>query len=394
MADVLYTIHFSGEVARGNSADEVRRKLATVPGVPREGIEDAFRGHPLTIRDLSRDDALKIVNHFEAAGALCRIDVQRGPAASRPPQRPAVRPPQRPATTSTATPAPPSASPSPRPPAPDRGESSAETTITCAKCGMVQPRGTECIKCGVLFDKIETVTELANDPELIAGELAERYRPRLRSPHVFLTPRIPREVASRVLTPYFHPEVPWREDLEFIINADEELIATFDNPEDPPSRQFNLLLTNLKILVSYREETPLCTGFDLWSLKNIEMVGQRWEILVVDDVVIRLPDLDEPARGVRREFIKMAGELVRALKQADRAARLKAKRAWQENPHQKRLHLELEKKAPDSGKPRVTLEKLDLRELEELASRESSANSEDRKETKLLSNVKSLFKKK
>ena len=388
MADVLYTIHFSGEIARGNSPDEVRRKLAAIPGVPGEQVEGAFRGRPMTIKDLPRNDALKIVNLFEAAGALCRIDVQRGPSAPRPPQRPAVRPPQRPATPG---PAPTETSPAPRPPATQPEKSSGDSTITCAKCGMVQPRGAECIKCGVLFDKIETVTELANDPELIAGELAERYRSRLRSPHVFLTPRIPREVASRVLTPYFHPEVRWKDDLEFIINADEELIATFDNPEDPPSRQFNLLLTNLKILVHFRsEEGRLCTGFDLWSLKNIDMTGQRSEILVVDDVVIRLPDLEEPARSVRREFIKMTGELVRALKQADRAARLKAKRAWQENPHQQTGHLEVEKKAPDSRKPRVTLEKLDLRELEELAARRTSADSG----SKLLSNVKGLFKKK
>jgi hypothetical protein len=266
---------------------------------------------------------------------------------------------------------------------------------------LIQPRGTECARCGVLFDKIETVTQLANDPDLIAPEIAESYRSLLRNTEVCLTPAIPHDIATKVLAPYLDPDARWQDDEEFVINSDEELVAMLDATAAPKSSRLNFLLTNLKFMI-YRwvEDGPLCSGYDLYSIKRMGLIGENKNILMIDDKTIELPVVPEENQRTREIFIKMTSEIVRALKQADRAARLKAKRAWHADPHGGRP----EPSPPSFGnrprKGKVTLQSLDLRDIQKPSANEinrlagNPTDSDTENDGNLLSSVKGFFKKK
>ncbi len=389
MAENLYTVFFKGEISKGATPDEVQKKLASILRIDQSRIAQAFKGQALVKKDLPRDKALKLVTAFESTGALCQIEVQRqaGPAShpERPPQRPAQRPAQQP---------PREAEPPFRPTAPQSNHNpEPKESITCAKCGLMQPRGVECVKCGVLFDKIETVTELANDPDKIAREIVESYRPQLRCQAVTLTPAIPHRTALNILAPYLDPNARWEGGEEFIINNDEELIATFDTNDASKTLRSNLLLTNLKMMIYRWTDGPMCAGFDLWSIKKIVLVGENKTSLMVDEKILELPAVSVENQEIRETFIKMTSEIVRALKQADRAARLKAKRAWEADPHGGR---------PEPGgysgsgprKGRITLDSLDLRDLPCAPAIPEADASRSSESSNLLSGVKGLFKKK
>ena len=386
MAENLYTVYFRGEISEGHTPDEVQQQLASVLRIDEGRIGEAFKGRALVTKDLTREKVLKLVTALEKVGALCQIEVQRladGPTPpSRPPQRSASQPQQTKFEQPTSIQA-------PRTPEPDQ-TSELEDVITCAKCGLMQPRGTECVRCGVLFDKIETVTQLANDPIMIAREIAESYRPRLRSETVSLTPAIPHQTVAKVLKPYLDPQAHWEDDEEFVINADEELIAMIATSEALEKLRSNLLLTNLKMLVFRWADGPVCAGFDLWSMKRIDLVGEKGNMLLVDEKILELPIISLEDREIRKTFIKMVSEIVRALKQADSAARLQAKRAWQADSRHGR---------PEPGgfpgatphKGRITLESLDLLPSPPSVEAGKDDSSEGRD---LLSGIKGLFKKK
>lgn len=402
MTEIRYTVVFKGETAKGHTADEVQRKIASTGVISADQLNEAFRGRPLMMKDLPRERALTLVQTFESAGALCEIEVQRQDSAAtpqgsqqqRPPQRTAQRPAQRPAERPQqppfeSIPAPPVQTHNPEP--------SGSETITCAKCGYMQTRGVECVKCGVLFDKIETVTELANDPDRIAREILERYRPLFRNPGVFLTPAIPSTEAIKVLRPYLATEARWEDDEQFIINNDEELIAIFNSGEKSDALRLNFLLTNFKMMIFRSTDGPICAGFDLWTIVSLNLVGENKSTLVVGEKALQLPVGSERDQESREIFIKMASEIARALKQSARAARLQAKRAWEADPHRGR------QEPPDSPPPhiggrghkgRITLSSLDLRDLNEPPLFKETGEPEKPSEGRLLSSVKGLFKKK
>ncbi len=400
MTDTLYTVVFKGEIAQTHTASEVKKKLISIGLISERQLEDAFKGRLLMMKNLPHEKALKFMGAFESAGAVCRIEVQRHPAKptsqGSPPQRPPQRPAQRPLLRQEEYPEQSRAERPPEPPEPtpqpDPAPSDQEF-ITCAKCGLMQPRGVECVKCGVLFDKIETVAKLANDPDKIAREIVENYRPRLRSPSVALTPAIPHQAAANVLRPYLDPQVPWEDGEEFIINMDEELIAIFDTAEAKESLRSNLLLTNHKILVFRWADGPVCAGFDLWSTKQITLAGEKRNLLIADERTLELPIVSPENQKIRETFIKMTSEIVRALKQADRSARLKAMRAWQTDPHHGRPDQSgISEEGP--RKNRITLESLDLRDLIPAPQFTEDAKDDAPEGSSLLSGVKGLFKKK
>ncbi|RLE22521.1 MAG: hypothetical protein DRJ65_13705 [Acidobacteria bacterium] len=401
MAEILFTVVFKGAIAKGHTAEKVQTTLVSAGLIRKGQLESALKGQSLMMKDLPREKALKLLEAFESAGALCEIEVQRPPAMSspqeppplRPPQRSAQRPPSRVGERSEQSPTNrPSAQPDPATqldPTPSNQES-----ITCAKCGAIQPRGVECVKCGVFFDKIETITQLANDPDKIAREIIENYRPLLRSAAVSLVPAIPHETAARVLRPYLDPRANWEDGEEFIINMDEELIATFDSAEATESLSSNLLLTNLKLMVFRRTDEPVCAGFDLWSIKQLVLVGEKQNFLVVDEKTVELPIVPPDQQKIRKTFIKMTSEIVRALKQADRAARLKAKQAWQTDPHRSSMPVSGGVSGIGPRKGRMTLESLDLRDLVPAPQITEAAKDPAPGGGSLLSGVKGIFKKK
>lgn len=405
MTEILYTVIFKGEIAKAHAADEVRTKLASIGLISEGQLEEAFKGRPLIMKDLPREKALRFVEAFESTGALCQIEAQRhtakptpqGPPSQRPPQRPAQRPPLRPAERPEQPQAERPSAYQPPPTAPPNPAPSDQESITCAKCGQMQPRGTECVKCGVLFDKIETVTELANDPDKIAREIVESYRPRLRVPAVSLTPAIPHQTVANVLGPYLDPQVPWEDGEEFVINMDEELVATFDASEATRSHRTNFLLTNLKLLVFRWADGPVSAGFELRSIKQITLFGEKKNFLMVDDKTLELPMVFPENLEIREIFIKMTSEIVRALKQADRAARLQAKRAWEADPHRGVVD-QRDYSGVGPRKGRLTLESFDLRDLvpapHDGGTGGTTPTSDAPEGSGLLSGVKGLFKKK
>lgn len=400
MTEILYTVIFKGEIAKAHTLGEVQSRLASIGFINERQLDDAFKGRSLMMKDLPREKALKLVEAFESAGALCQIEVQRAPATptpqgsppQRPPQRPAQRPPLRQAERPEQSQAEhPSAQTTP-PPQPDHAPSEQES-ITCAKCGQIQPKGIECVKCGVLFDKIETVTELAHDPDKIAREIVESYRPRLRVPAVSLTPAIPHQTVANVVGPYLDPNARWEDGEEFVINMDEELVATFDAPGAAGSHRSNFLLTNLKLLVLRWADGPVCAGFELRSIKRMVLAGEMKSILIVDEKTLELPLVFPENQDIRETFIRMTSEIVRALKQADRAARLQAKRAWEADPHRGVID---QKDVPGVGprKGRITLETLDLRDLVPTPQDAGATQDNTPEGGSLLSGVKGLFRKK
>lgn len=401
MTEILFTVAFKGAVTKAHTAGEVQTKLVSTGLISESQLEDAFKGRALIMKDLPREKALKLVDAFESAGAVYKIEAQRPPAMSspqepppqRPPQRSAQRPPSREGERSERTPTKrPSAQPDPATqldPSPSNQES-----ITCAKCGAIQPRGVECVKCGVFFDKIETVTQLANDPDKIAREIIENYRPLLRSAAVSLAPAIPHQTATRVLRPYLDPRANWEDGEEFIINMDEELIATFDTAEATESLSSNLLLTNLKLMVFRPTDESMCAGFDLWSIKQLVLVGEKQNFLVVDEKTVELPIVPPDQQKIRNTFIKMTSEIVRALKQADRAARLKAKQAWHADPHRSSMAEREMGSGVGPRKGRLTLESLDLRDLVPAPHTTETAENPTPEKGNLLSGIKGIFQKK
>ncbi len=142
-----YKLIFEGRLKAGENPAAVRRRLADILRQPPETVDRLFSRAPSVIkRNLSSFDANMYKQAIEKSGALCRIE----------PETPAPAPP-----------APPPPDLSRKPVRPD--------DLQCPKCGFRQPSNLhECVKCGVIFDKLKNDAPDAG-PEIIHAQDAEAY---------------------------------------------------------------------------------------------------------------------------------------------------------------------------------------------------------------------------
>jgi len=161
LTEERFKILFRGDIAEGHRRDEVRDKLVETFGLKVETVETLLDGQTATLKkNLDREGALKFKQAFENTGAICYIrpmDDSMATSAPKPPSRPVSEP------------APPVSSPRSEPQAftvvdSATAESEPEPTLdipagptpgtmTCPKCGFVQPSADFCQACGVVILK-------------------------------------------------------------------------------------------------------------------------------------------------------------------------------------------------------------------------------------------------
>ncbi|MFN2329684.1 MAG: hypothetical protein ABR612_12280 [Chromatocurvus sp.] len=98
----IYNIHFAGDIADGESIDEVRRKVGALFNAREATLDKLFSGKKQLIkRNCSRDEALKYQSAMQRAGALATItianpdgDSATTDAGTSPSQPVATQPPQ------------------------------------------------------------------------------------------------------------------------------------------------------------------------------------------------------------------------------------------------------------------------------------------------------------
>jgi hypothetical protein len=247
-----------------------------------------------------------------------------------------------------------------------------------------------------LFKKASTVSEWANEPEAVARAITERYQPKLQSPRATLAPSRTPAVASRALMPYFAADAVWDAGEEYIINEDEEILAVFDNSSGADEQVSNLVLTNLKLVTCSAEPKQVCTGFDLFALRSVQIKGHDRDRLQIDSKFFQFIPMNPVDTRARVLFGQMVAEIARGLMQADRAAREAARRAWKSGDGPAR-GAGFATSQPERPKPRlkpdaVTLASIDVEELTDLEStgdRTLLPNQADRKRGGML---KRLFR--
>ena len=93
MADESFRVVFRGEIAAGESATDVRERLAQRLRLTPERIERLFSGRPVVVkRGMEQGAAEKIRAAFRQAGAICEVEAEASTQA--PSEDPPVTPPR------------------------------------------------------------------------------------------------------------------------------------------------------------------------------------------------------------------------------------------------------------------------------------------------------------
>ncbi len=137
-----YNVILSGEIATGREIGAVRKNLAEILKVSPATLDRLFSGRPLIIKkDVDQATAQKYVLAFGNAGVLCSM------APSRDSEGLPAAPLSRPENETL----------------PDPG---AEEEVTCPKCGRLQAKASECIGCGIIFDRYQKFVETKSAPSV------------------------------------------------------------------------------------------------------------------------------------------------------------------------------------------------------------------------------------
>ncbi|TRX75045.1 DUF805 domain-containing protein [Pseudomonas mangiferae] len=148
MTDARYKIVFDGELMPGAAPDAVKDNLARLFKSDRARIDGLFgrRGVALK-RDLGSDEADKYLEALQQAGAKVRKEADLAAAL-----------------TLVAAEDEPSVEPS--------------TTMTCPKCGHLQPKSAQCDACGIVIEKyLARQAQLAEAPTAPVVQAASPYAP-------------------------------------------------------------------------------------------------------------------------------------------------------------------------------------------------------------------------
>lgn len=87
MSQERYHVVFRGEIQEGKAVDEVKQRLMSMFGLPRERLEQVFAGQPLMVKEqVSYEEALKYKTAFEGAGTVCRMEPVQAHKQPAPPQ--------------------------------------------------------------------------------------------------------------------------------------------------------------------------------------------------------------------------------------------------------------------------------------------------------------------
>ncbi len=98
MNDIKYRVIFNGEIADGETIDEVKKKLATMFKTDAAKIDKLFTGGPKVVKkDAPLETCEKTKQTFEKAGAICTIEPLEVPGTVEPEdtarETPEVKPP-------------------------------------------------------------------------------------------------------------------------------------------------------------------------------------------------------------------------------------------------------------------------------------------------------------
>lgn len=134
MTTKYYTIIFEGKIKEGCSIESVKDELRTLFKADDKEIERLFSGGPVAVlKDAEYEKAMKFMNAFDRAGALCRIEgvEDADNSAEHPPEIPPV----------------------------NSAESVQVKTMLCPQCNYEQQENEECLKCGTIISKFNHTTK-------------------------------------------------------------------------------------------------------------------------------------------------------------------------------------------------------------------------------------------
>ncbi len=121
MTEKRYNLVFEGKIARGQTPEEVKKKLGAMLKLDAKGVGQIFSGRPVIIKkELDPQTAAKYKQAFESAGAVARLEetAPAGPESS----------------------------------AGDLKQKSEPKLAACPHCGYKQRPAAHCIKCGAVMD--------------------------------------------------------------------------------------------------------------------------------------------------------------------------------------------------------------------------------------------------
>jgi len=146
MNDIKYRVIFKGEIADGETIDEVKKKLAAIFKTDAAKIDKMFTGGPKVVKkDAPLETCEKAKQAFEKAGAICTIEPMEVPGTVEPEdttqETPEIKPPPLPVRDKDEM--------ETGSPDADRRIKRADETF-CKSCGEIIQKSAEvCPKCGV-----------------------------------------------------------------------------------------------------------------------------------------------------------------------------------------------------------------------------------------------------
>lgn len=151
MADKRYNLVLYGEISKGQNLENVEKNFATITKLDKERVKRLFAGPPVVIkREIDHDTAVKYMSVFKKAGAICKIEATDTIENLSLQETEEKAGPQ---------------------------DAAGSEMIVCPRCGRKQAKSTECIGCGIIFEKYKKVEgSITRMPDLpIQG--SGQYRP-------------------------------------------------------------------------------------------------------------------------------------------------------------------------------------------------------------------------